>query len=153
MPKRSFEIRLRATVEVGSSAETLLEFLDNKEATPYPKLEMLMMAAETLWLPLAYKYKQRSPEEVLQTMYDVIYRWQRHEQYLQNKTGVRVICHQLDSIHLKANQALPAEVTKPLTITGALTSTMEGETTEVEKPAVAKPYNPFGDTIISTQPN
>lgn len=142
MPKRSFEIRLRATVEVGSAEETLLEFLDNKEATPYPKIEMLIMAAETLWLPLAYKYKQRSPEEVLQTMYDVIYRWQRHEQYLQNKTGIRVSCPIVNLVRGELGQQVEV----------AQRNQMVVATAEQEKELPGKkPYNPFGDEIVSTQ--
>ncbi|HCF29188.1 MAG TPA: hypothetical protein DEV81_18745 [Cyanobacteria bacterium UBA11049] len=142
MPKRSFEIRLRATVEVGSAEETLLEFLDNKEATPYPKIEMLIMAAETLWLPLAYKYKQRSPEEVLQTMYDVIYRWQRHEQYLQNKTGIRVNYPEIIPIRQELwQQAEVAERNQMVVATAGQEKELLGK----------KPYNPFGDEIVSTQ--
>ena len=88
MVKKTIEIRTRLTVEVGSDEEMLWEYLKNKQATPYKFHEMLAMAVETYWLPLAYQYKKQPAEMVSQVLMNGAYRWQLHDSYLHKRTRI-----------------------------------------------------------------
>lgn len=89
MGKKTVEIRVRATVEEGSVEEKLLAFLDDEAAIPYKKSEMWLKAAKMCWLSLALKYKQCSPDEIEESLYDCDYSWEMHWEYLLTKARIR----------------------------------------------------------------
>lgn len=89
MVKKTIEIRVRATVEEGSAEEKLLAFLDDEAAIPYKKSEMWLKAAKMCWLSLALKYKQCSPDEIEESLYDCDYSWEMHWEYLLTKARIR----------------------------------------------------------------
>lgn len=89
MVKKTIEIRVRATVEEGSVEEKLLAFLDDEAAIPYKKSEMWLKAAKMCWLSLALKYKQCSPDEIEESLYDCDYSWEMHWEYLLTKARIR----------------------------------------------------------------
>ncbi len=130
MAKKSFEIRLRKTVEIGSWEEILLSFLDDKSALPYSKVEMLMIAAMICWLPLGCQYKKQSSSDIRQALYDAQYRWENHYQYLQHRVGVKVP----NVISMRAQQVEQEQ---------------EIEQPELELDESPEPFNPFGSTILS----
>jgi hypothetical protein len=88
--KKTVEIRVRATVEEGSVEEKLLAFLDDEAAIPFKKSEMWMKAAKMCWLSLALKYKQCSPDEIEESLYDCDYSWEMHWEYLLTKARLRL---------------------------------------------------------------
>lgn len=90
MVKKTVEIRVRATVEEGSVEEKLLAFLDDEAAIPFKKSEMWMKAAKMCWLSLALKYKQCSPDEIEESLYDCDYSWEMHWEYLLTKARIRL---------------------------------------------------------------
>ena len=101
MVKKTIEIRVRATVEEGSVEEKLLAFLDDEAAIPFKKSEMWMKAAKMCWLSLALKYKQCSPDEIEESLYDCDYSWEMHWKYLLTKARLRLarIRHRVYSVN------------------------------------------------------
>lgn len=107
MVKKTVEIRVRATVEEGSVEEKLLAFLDDEAAIPFKKSEMWMKAAKMCWLSLALKYKQCSPDEIEESLYDCDYSWEMHWEYLLTKARLRLarIRHRVYPVNLAVREA------------------------------------------------
>ena len=105
MGKKTIEIRVRATVEEGSIEEKLLAFLDDEAAIPFKKSEMWIKAAKMCWLSLALKYKECSPDEIEESLYDCDYSWELHWEFLLNKARMRLarIRHRVSEVNSSAN--------------------------------------------------
>ncbi len=106
MGKKTIEIRVRATVEEGSIEEKLLAFLDDEAAIPFKKSEMWIKAAKMCWLSLALKYKQCSPDEIEESLYDCDYSWELHWEFLLNKARMRLgrIRHRVSEVNSSAKE-------------------------------------------------
>jgi hypothetical protein len=104
--KKTIEIRVRATVEEGSIEEKLLAFLDDEAAIPFKKSEMWIKAAKMCWLSLALKYKQCSPDEIEESLYDCDYSWELHWEFLLNKARMRLgrIRHRVSEVNSSAKE-------------------------------------------------
>jgi hypothetical protein len=104
--KKTIEIRVRATVEEGSVEEKLLAFLDDEAAIPFRKSEMWIKAAKMCWLSLALKYKQCSPDEIEESLYDCDYSWELHWEFLLNKARMKLarIRHRVSEVNSSAKE-------------------------------------------------
>jgi hypothetical protein len=160
MVKRTFEIRLRATVEEDSPEAMLMEFLQDEQARPYSKNEMLMIAAKVCWLPLACQHQTNSYSKAVQLLYDAEYRWQLHSLYLRTKLGVRShrdINSQRDINNANSHR----EITEAsVLVEDSTTITAQNDELNIEPQqlkddqsleldSVLEPFNPFGNSIIS----
>ena len=194
MVKKTIEIRTRLTVEVGSDEEMLWEYLKNKQATPYKFHEMLAMAVETYWLPLAYQYKKQPAEMVSQVLVNGAYRWQLHDSYLHKRTHIprakvnydevpgpeesrtlkpkakestgtspdkfleyRVpselpieeLAENALTVHPQDKETMvPTDFSESRVVASSLKKKAENEMVE-EKFVASKPFNPFGESIVS----
>lgn len=83
MPK--FQVRFQVTASPTSREGVLLAYLLARE-TPYPLRDMVMLAVQSFWLPLAYRDRQEtslSPPELEQLVRSCVLRLQMQQQYLQ----------------------------------------------------------------------
>ncbi|BAY14078.1 hypothetical protein [Calothrix sp. NIES-2098] len=154
MGKRTFEIRLRATVEEDSPEAMLMEFLQDEQARPYSKNEMLMIAAKVCWLPLACQHQTNSHTKAVQLLYDAEYRWQLHSLYLRTKLGVGSL-RIINNANSHQQQKEASILVEASTTTTAQNHELEIESQQViddlslELDSPLEPFNPFGNSIIS----
>ncbi|MGK7908791.1 MAG: hypothetical protein AB4040_16405 [Synechococcus sp.] len=83
MPK--FQVRFQVTASPSSREGVLLDYLLARE-TPYPLRDMVMLAVQSFWLPLAYRDRQATslpPPELEQLVRSCVLRLQMQQQYLQ----------------------------------------------------------------------
>lgn len=180
MGKKTIEIRVRATVEEGSVEEKLLAFLDDEAAIPFKKSEMWIKAAKMCWLSLALKYKQSSPDEIEESLYDCDYSWELHWEFLLNKARMRLarvrhrvyetnssakeVNHQIqpgswyagktDGDLLPSNSQSNSEITNEqhLDVRSCKSDELESEDSVVFSSEPIPPaFNLFGKSIISKQ--
>lgn len=154
MVKRTFELRLRATVEEDSPEAMLMEFLQDEQARPYSKNEMLMIAAKVCWLPLACQHQTNSHAKAVQILFDAEYRWQLHSQYLRTKLGVRPsidisnLNHHLEVTPTAVEVQVSTTTTTPIDESNTQPQELINDQT-LDLDSVLEPFNPFGNSIIS----
>lgn len=180
MGKKTIEIRVRATVEEGSIEEKLLAFLDDEAAIPFKKSEMWIKAAKMCWLSLALKYKQCSPDEIEESLYDCDYSWELHWEFLLNKARMRLgrIRHRVSEVNSSAKEVdsqiqhqywdagktdsdrlrLPSHSDNGVTSQSKLNTKIlqsdeleDGEVSLQGNEPIPEAYNVFGNSIISKQ--
>ncbi len=67
---------------------------------------MWIKAAKMCWLSLALKYKQCSPDEIEESLYDCDYSWELHWEFLLNKARMRLgrIRHRVSEVNSSAKE-------------------------------------------------
>lgn len=80
MPEK-FEIRFSVVAEPGSLEFELLSYLKDPSRTLYPLKDMTMIALTGVWLPLAYRSKQATPQQLHQIICDCTHRLMLQVQY------------------------------------------------------------------------
>lgn len=160
---KTYNLRIQVTVEIGSPEEALMEYLNNEEARPFCKSQMLMTALKPFWSSLALLHNKVPLERVIQALQDGKYLWQIHEQYLRERIGdansgakqlnlsVKNAAIALTPVtnipaakeQVEQNEALPGRRDEEPPVQAEVVE--DTNTVEVNK----RPFNPFGDTIIS----
>jgi hypothetical protein len=119
---KTFVIRLK--VKKGSEEERLLEFLNNDQARPFSKPQMILLALKAFWLTLSLSHYNEKIEQLLASLNQGTYLWKLQEQYLRKIVGAESTS--IDSQEVKIPLELPPSTSKP-----------------PEQPA----FHPFGDIV------
>ncbi|MBE9035187.1 hypothetical protein [aff. Roholtiella sp. LEGE 12411] len=118
---KTFVIRLK--VKKGSEEERLLEFLNNDQARPFSKPQMILLALKAFWLTLSLSHYNEKIEQLLASLNQGTYLWKLQEQYLRKIVGIESTS--VDSQEDKTPSKPPVSTLPP------------------EQPA----FHPFGDIV------
>lgn len=123
---KTFVIRLQ--VKVGSQEEALLEFLNDEDARPFSKSQMVLLALKAFWLTLSLLHQNRIAPQVSASFHQAVYLWKLQEQYLRKLAGI------------DTDLSIVVPDVPQTSITSAATDL---------QPTNQPVFNPFGENVIS----
>lgn len=123
---KTFVIRLQ--VKVGSQEEALLEFLNDEDARPFSKPQMVLLALKAFWLTLSLLHQNQQLQQIIASFHQSVYVWKLQEQYLRRQAGI--------DQSFSTVQQIP-DKNKP--------SSVATDSQPKSQPV----FNPFGENVIS----
>ena len=89
-PKQLIDIRVKRQVAENSFYDWLHRYLNDDNATPYVKQQLILDSLANHYSPLVYQYQGATEEEIRNCLVDTRHLWELHFHYLQQRLGIYV---------------------------------------------------------------